>query len=257
MISPLSSIDPKAKLGNNVTVSPFVTIYGDVEIGDGTWIGPNAVIMDGARIGKNCKIFPSAVISAIPQDLKYKGEESLTIIGDNCIIREYVTINKGTEDKMKTQIGNNCLLMTHVHIAHDCIIGNNVILVNNVNLAGHITIEDYAILEGLVGVQQFITIGAHSFITGNTMVRKNVPPYTKSAREPVQYVGVNSVGLSRRGFAKEDITLIEDIYRIIFVRGLNVSNAVEQVKKDIKDHPIKTQILDFIAHSKDGIIRGI
>jgi UDP-N-acetylglucosamine acyltransferase len=147
--------------------------------------------------------------------------------------------------------------MAYVHIAHDCIIGNNVIIVNSVNLAGHITIDDYAILEGLVAVQQFIHIGAHSFITGSTMVRKNVPPYVKSAREPIQYVGVNSVGLSRRGFAKEDITLIEDIYRIIFVRGLNLTNALEQVKVDIKAHPLKDEILAFIQNSKDGIIRGI
>ncbi len=257
MISPLASVDSKAKIGNGVTISPFSTIYGNVEIGDGTWIGPSAVIMDGARIGKNCQIFPGAVISAIPQDLKYKGEDTLTIIGDNTIIRECVTINKGTEDRWKTQLGDNCLIMAYVHIAHDCSIGNHVIIVNSVNLAGHITIDDYAILEGLVAVQQFIHIGAHSFITGNTMVRKNVPPYVKSAREPIQYVGVNSVGLSRRGFAKEDITLIEDIYRIIFVRGLNLTNAIEQVKVDIKGHPLKDQILDFIQQSKDGIIRGI
>jgi UDP-N-acetylglucosamine acyltransferase len=257
MISPLASIDPKAKIGNGVTIAPFTTIYGNVEIGDGTWIAPNVVIMDGARIGKNCKIFPGAVISAIPQDLKYKGEDTLTIIGDNTIIRECVTVNKGTDDKWKTQIGNNCLIMAYVHIAHDCIIGNNVIIVNSVNLAGHITIDDYAILEGLVAVQQFIHIGAHSFITGNTMVRKNVPPYVKSAREPIQYVGVNSVGLARRGFSKEDITLIEDIYRIIFVRGLNLTNALEQVKADIKNHPLKDEIIAFILDSKDGIIRGI
>jgi UDP-N-acetylglucosamine acyltransferase len=257
MISPLASIDSNAKIGNNVTISPFATIYADVEIGDGTWIGPNAVIMDGARIGKNCQIFPGAVVSAIPQDLKYKGEPALTIIGDNTIIRECVTINKGTVDRMKTQIGNNCLIMAYVHIAHDCIIGNNVIIVNSVNLAGHITIDDYAILEGLVAVQQFIHIGAHSFITGNTMVRKNVPPYVKAAREPIQYVGVNSVGLSRRGFKKEDITLIEDIYRLIFVRGMNITNALEQVKNEIADHSLKSEIVEFILASKDGVIRGI
>ncbi len=257
MISPLASIDPKAKIGKHVTISPFATIYPNVEIGDHTWIGPNAVIMDGARIGAHCQIFPGAVVSAVPQDLKYKGEDTLTVIGNHTIIRECVTINKGTQDRWKTQIGENCLIMAYVHIAHDCIIGNHVIIVNSVNLAGHITIDDYAILEGLAAVQQFIHIGAHSFITGNTMVRKNVPPYVKAAREPIQYVGVNSVGLSRRGFEKEDITLIEDIYRLVFVRGLNLTNAIEQVKSEIKAHPLKDQIIDFIQNSKDGIIRGI
>ena len=178
----LSYIHPDAKLGANVTVEPFSTVYENVEIGEGTWIGPNVTIFPGARIGKNCRIFPGAVIAAIPQDLKFSGEETTVEIGDNTTIRECVTVNRGTTDKMKTAIGSNCLLMAYVHVAHDCIIGNNVIIANSVNLAGHVTIEDYAILEGLVAVQQFVTIGAHTFITGGSLVRKNVPPFTKAAR---------------------------------------------------------------------------
>jgi len=204
-------IHPGAKIGNNVTVSPFAYVDDNVTIGDDTWIGPNVTIFSGARIGKNCRIFPGAVISAIPQDLKFAGEDTITEIGDNTTIRECVTINRGTTDKMKTAVGSNCLLMAYVHVAHDCILGNNIIMANSVNLAGHVTVEDWAILEGLVAVQQFVRIGAHAFITGGSLVRKNVPPFTKAAREPLQYVGINSVGLRRRGFTNESVLEIEDI----------------------------------------------
>jgi UDP-N-acetylglucosamine acyltransferase len=257
MIHQFTQIDSKAKLGNNVTVSPFTTIYGDVVIGDNCWIGPNVTIMDGARIGNNVKIFPGAVVSAIPQDLKYKGEPTTTEIGDNTVIRECVTINKGTIDRNKTVVGKNCLLMAYVHVAHDCIIGNNVILANNVGLSGHITIDDYAILEGTAVAQQFVHIGAHTFIGGATLIRKNVPPFVKAAREPISYIGVNSVGLSRRGFDKDVIKRIEDIYRIIFVRGFNLSKAVETVEQEMEESEEKKIILDFIRNSKDGVIKGI
>jgi UDP-N-acetylglucosamine acyltransferase len=257
LIHQFTSVDPKAKIGTNVTISPFSTIYGDVEIGDDCWIGPNVTIMDGARIGKNVKVFPGAVISAIPQDLKYKGEQTTAEVGDNTVVRECVTINKGTVDRGKTAVGKNCLLMAYVHLAHDCIIGNNVILANNVGLSGHITIEDYAILEGTAVAQQFVTIGAHSFIGGATLIRKNVPPFVKAAREPISYVGVNSIGLARRGFEKDVIKQIEDIYRIIFVRGFNMAKALETVEAEIPDSAVKTQILEFIRSSKDGVIRGI
>lgn len=257
MISPLAYIHPNAKIGKNVTVEPFAYIQGDVEIGDGTWIGPNSVTMDGARIGKNCRIFPGAVISGIPQDLKFEGEMTTTEIGDNTTIREFVTVNRGTKDKWKTVVGSNCLLMAYVHIAHDCILGDHVILANSVNVAGHVTIGDWAILEGYVGVSQFIHIGAHSFIAGQCGVRKNVPPFVKAAREPLAYVGVNSVGMRRRGFSNESILQIEDIYRTLYVKGLNVSNAVDVIEKEAPDSPEKNQILEFIRNSKDGIIRGM
>ncbi|HPQ08490.1 MAG TPA: acyl-ACP--UDP-N-acetylglucosamine O-acyltransferase [Bacteroidia bacterium] len=257
MISPLASVSPKAQLGKNVTVSPFATIEENVIIGDNTWIGPNAVIMSYSRIGENCKIFPGAVIGAIPQDLKYSGEESTVEIGNNTTIREFVTIHRGTKDKMTTKVGDNCLLMAYVHVAHDCIIGNNVILANSVGLSGHIIIEDYAIIEGMSAAQQFITIGKHAFVGGASLIRKSVPPYVRCAREPLQYIGVNSVGLTRRGFTPEQIKQIEDIYRIIYVKGYNLQNALEVVEKEIPDSVFKKEILDFIKNQKDGVIKGI
>lgn len=256
MISPLAYIHPDAKIGEKVTIEPFTTIAADVIIGEGTWIGPNVSIMDGARIGKNCRIFPGAVISAIPQDLKYSGEHTTATIGDNTTIREYVTINKGTNDKHTTKVGSHCLLMAYVHVAHDCEVGNHVILANCVNLAGHVIIEDHAILEGLVAVQQFVKIGVHTFITGGSLVRKNVPPFVKAAREPLSYVGINSVGLRRRGFSNEAITQIEDIYRTIYVRGFNVTNALNIVEMEAPNIPEKYTIINFIRESVNGIMRG-
>ncbi|MBN8697260.1 MAG: acyl-ACP--UDP-N-acetylglucosamine O-acyltransferase [Bacteroidetes bacterium] len=256
-MSNLSYIHPDAKIGKDVTISPFASIYEDVEIGDGTWIGPNVTIFPKARIGKNCKIFPGAVIAAIPQDLKFKGEESIVQIGDNTTIRECVTVNRGTADKMKTVVGSNCLIMAYAHIAHDCIVGDNVIIANSVNLAGHVDIEDWVIIEGGTGVGQFVRIGAHSFISGLAGVRKNVPPFTKAAREPLQYVGVNSVGLRRRGFSNETISQIEDIYRTLYVKGHNVTNALAIIEQEAPASAEKQQILDFIRNSKDGIMRGI
>ena len=256
-MSQLSYIHPNAKIGKDVTIEPFSTIYENVEMGDGTWIGPNVTIFQGARIGKNCRVFPGAVISAIPQDLKFKGEDTTAEIGDNTTIRECVTINRGTTDKMKTAIGSNCLLMAYVHLAHDCIIGNNVVIANSVNLAGHVEIEDHTILEGLVAVQQFVKIGAHAFITGGSLVRKNVPPFTKAAREPLQYIGINSVGLRRRGYSNERILEIEDIYRTLYIKGHNVTNALAIIEQEAPVSNEKEQILNFIRESKNGIMRGI
>jgi UDP-N-acetylglucosamine acyltransferase len=249
-------IHPDAKIGKNVTIDPFSYISGDVVIGDNTWIGPNVTIMDGARIGNNCRIFPGAVISAIPQDLKFHGEVTTAEIGNNTTIRECVTINRGTVDRNKTVVGDNCLLMAYVHIAHDVFVGNNVILANTANIAGHVTIEDHVILEGVVAVQQFITIGEHSFIAGGSLVRKDVPPFVKAAREPLTYAGINAIGLRRRGYQTATISQIEDIYRHIFVHGTNVSKSLEEIKASIEDSPEKTQILNFIQGSQKGIIRG-
>lgn len=252
----LSNIHPKAKIAENVTIDAFATIDEDVEIGEGTWIGPNACVMDGARVGKNCRIFPGAVISAIPQDLKFQGEYSTVEVGDNTSIREFCTIHKGTIDKKRTIIGKNCLLMAYVHVAHDCTLGDNVILANSVQIAGHVTIDDFAILEGLSAVQQFIHIGAHAFVAGYTPVRKNVPPYVKAARDPISYVGVNSVGLRRRGFDHDLVLQIEDIYRTLYLKGYNVSNAVEIIEKEAPSSKEKEYILQFIKASDKGIIRG-
>lgn len=256
-ISPLAYVHPKARLGKNVVVEPFASIYGDVVIGDGTWVGPNAVLLDGARIGKECRIFPGAVIGAIPQDLKFAGESTTAEVGNGTTIRECVTINRGTADRMRTSVGDNCLLMAYVHLAHDCMVGSNVVIANSVNLAGHVTIDDWAILEGNVAVQQFLHIGAHSFIAGASLVRKNVPPFVKAAREPLSYVGVNVVGLRRRGFKDEAITRIEDIYREIFVRNTNVDRAVQYVEQSLPPSPERGLILDFIRSSPKGIMRGL
>lgn len=257
MISNLASVHPKAKIGKNVTISAFATIYEDVEIGDNVYIHPNAVIYPDTIIGEGCKIFPGAIIGIVNQDLKYKGEKSNTVIGKNTVIREYATIHKGTADRMTTKVGDNCLIMAYTHLGHDCLVGNNVIIANNGSLAGHITIEDYAILEGVVAAQQFVNIGAHSFIAGASLVRKSVPPYVRVAREPLQFIGVNTIGLARRGFDKEVIKQIEDIYRIIFVRGHNISNALEIVESEMPDTAIRKQIVDFIRNQKDGIVKGI
>lgn len=257
MVSNLASVHPKAQLGNNVTVEPFATIGGNVIIGDNAWIGPNAVIMDGSRIGKNSKIFPGAVIGGIPQDLKFKGEDSLAEVGENTVIREYVTINRGTIDRMTTKVGNSCMIMAYTHIAHDSLVGNNAIIASYVGITGHITVEDWAIIEGLSGAQQFLTIGAHSFIAACSQIRKSVPPFIRVAREPLQYIGVNIVGLTRRGFSKETIKNIEDIYRIIFVRGYSMSKALEMVESECPDTLERRQILDFIRNEKDGIVKGI
>jgi len=253
---PNTNIHPEAKIGKNVIIEPFTTIYKDVVIEDGTWIGPNVTIFNGARIGKNCKIFPGAVISAIPQDLKFDDEITTTEIGDNCIIRECVTINRGTTDRMKTVVGDNCLLMAYVHVAHDCIVGNNCVLANCVNLAGHVTIGDFVIIEGVVGVQQFVDIGEHSFIAAGSNVRKNVPPYIKAARAPLTFAGVNSVGLRRRGFSSDAVIQIEDIFRTIYTRGLNVTNAVKVIEQEAPKSKEKEIILKFIEDSTKGIIRG-
>ena len=212
MTKSLNHIHPNAKIASNVTIEPFTTIQQDVEIGENTWIGPNVTIMDGARIGANCKVFPGAVISAVPQDLKFKGEESLTIIGDHTVIREFTTINRGTSATGKTEIGSHCLIMAYSHIAHDCLVGNHCIFSNNSALAGHITIGNHVVLAGLTAIQQFCSIGDFAFISGGSLVRKDIPPYTKVARDPLIFVAVNSIGMERNGVGKEQIRLVQEVY---------------------------------------------
>lgn len=257
MNQPLAYVNPEAKVADTVVIEPFAAIDKDVEIGEGTWIGSNVTIMKGARIGKNCKIFPGAVISAIPQDLKFNGEYTTVNIGDNTIIREFVTINRGTKASNETVIGNNCLLMAYVHIAHDCVIGNNCIIANTTSLAGHITVGDWAIIGGLSGVHQFVNIGEHVMISGGSLIRKDVPPFTKAAREPLSYAGVNSIGLRRRGFTSEQINSIQDIYRILFLKGLNVTQAVKYIEANIPATKERDLILSFINQkSNRGLMKG-
>ncbi len=257
MIHPLAYIHPEARIAPNVSIDPFVSIHRDVEVGEGTWIGSNAVIMDGARIGENCKIFPGAVISAPPQDLKYKGEPSTVLIGNNTTIREFVTLNRGTElDKNTTTIGENCLLMAYVHVAHDCIIGNNVIIVNSVQLAGHIEIQDFAFIGGTSAVHQFVKIGTHAMVSGGSLVRKDVPPFTKAGRDPLAYCGINTIGLRRRGFSNEKINEIQEIYRHVYLKGLNNSDALDVIELEVPPSKERDEILDFIRTSERGIMRG-
>jgi len=256
MIHPLTYIHPDARISPNVTIDPFTTVHKNVEIGEGTWIGSNVTIMEGARIGKNCRIFPSTIISAIPQDLKFKGEDTLTVIGDNSTIRECVTINRGTADRNETRIGKNCLIMAYSHIAHDCQIGDNCIFSNNTTLAGHIIVGDNVVLAGITAVQQFVRIGSYAFITGGSLVRKDVPPFVKAAREPLSYVGVNSIGLKRKGYSLEKINHILDIYRILYVRGYNVTKALNIIEAEIRVSDERDEIITFIRDTGRGIMRG-
>jgi UDP-N-acetylglucosamine acyltransferase len=256
MNQPLAYIHPDAKIGSNVKIDPFSMIHSNVEIGEGTWVGSNVTIFEGARIGKNCKIFPGAVISAIPQDLKYEGEETTAEVGDNTIIREFVTINRGTKAYNKTVVGSNTMLMAYVHVAHDCVVGNNCILANGVTLAGHIVVDDFAIIGGLSAVHQFVHIGGHVMISGGSLVRKDVPPYTRSAHEPLSYVGINSVGLRRRGFDNEKINQIQEIYRILFTKGYTSSKALTVIEEQIPAFAERDEIISFVKNSSRGIMKG-
>jgi UDP-N-acetylglucosamine acyltransferase len=256
MIQPLAYVHPSAKIADNVVIDPFVTIHKNVEIGEGCWIGPNVTIFEGVRMGKNCRVFPGASIGAIPQDLKFEGEETLTIIGDHVTIREYVTINKGTKALGFTKVGNHVLLMAYVHLAHDCVVEDYAILANSVQLAGHVAVGEAAILGGAALVHQFVKIGKHSMISGGSLVRKDVPPFTKAAREPLAYEGVNSIGLRRRGFSNEQINGIQDIYRILFVKGYNTSAALKIIETEVPTSRERDEILQFIRESDRGIMKG-
>lgn len=249
-------VHPNAQIGENVEIGPFTTIAEDVVIGDGCWIGSNVTIMDGTRIGQNTRIFPGAIVGAVPQDLKFDGEESLLEIGDNVIIREYCTINRGTKANYVTKISDNSLLMAYVHVAHDCVIGERCILANNVNLAGHIEIGNFSVLGGLTAVHQFVKIGEHAMVSGGSLVRKDVPPYVKAAREPLCYVGVNSVGLRRRGFTSDQINHIQDIYRILYVHGNNTTQALQIIEATVEATKERDYILSFIRGADRGIMKG-
>lgn len=253
----LAVISPHAEIGENVTISPFVTVEDDVVIGDGCWIGPNAVIMSGTRLGKNCKVFPGAIVGATPQDLKYNGEKSTLEVGENTIIREYCTLNRGTKANGKTVIGKNCLLMSYVHIAHDCIVGNHCILANNATLAGHVEVDDHALLGGMVAVHQFTRIGAHTMLGGGVLLNKDVPPFVRVARYPASYIGVNVIGLRRKGFEEKSIRHIQDVYHQLFVVNQNRKQALEAISNEIPDSPERRQIMSFVHESKNGIIKGL
>lgn len=257
MISSLAYIDPAATIGNNVTIAPFAVVQANVTIGDDSHIMSHAIILENTIIGKRCKIFPGAVIGAIPQDLKFVGEKTTVEIGNDTTIRECVTVNRGTKDKWKTVVGNNCLLMAYTHVAHDCIIGNHVILANSVQLAGHVEIGDFAIVGGMAAAIQFAKIGIHTYIAGHTEIRKDIPPYIKAGRSPLSYVGVNSVGLQRRGYTLEKINQISDVYRYMYNKGMNTTQALEYIEKNLPDCTERNEILSFVSKSQKGIIKQL
>ena len=255
MISPLASIHPAAKIGKDVEIGPFVFIDQDVEIGDRTRIDANATICRYTKIGQDCHVFPSAVIGAIPQDLKFKGEVTWTIIGDRNVMRECCTIHRGTASKGQTVVGNDNLIMAYCHVAHDCILHDHIIMSNTVQLAGEVEVDDFAILGGGSLVHQFTHIGGYVMIQGGSKVNKDIPPFIIVAREPIAFCGINSVGLSRHGFSLERVHTIQDVYRQIYNSGLNVSQAVAQVESSIEPSEDRDMILNFIKSSPRGIVR--
>ena len=253
-IHPSAIIDPKAEIGENVKVGPFVIIENDVVIGDGTEIKSSAVIKSGARIGKECRIFQSAVISEIPQDLKFSGEKTLLEIGDRTIVREFCTLNRGTSELGKSSIGNDCLLMAYVHVAHDCVIGDKTILANGVQLAGHVSIGYHVTIGGMTPIHQFCNVGDHAFVGGGYRVVQDVPPYILASGEPLKFAGVNNVGLRRRGFSSESRMNIKRIYKQIFYSAMNMSESIKEIKSNIEQTEEVKIILNFIENSNRGLI---
>ena len=238
MISPLAYVSPKAQIGKNVTIDAF------------------AYIDDNVILGDNCHVFPSAAIGCVPQDLKFKGEETWTVIGNNCVIREFATIHRGTASRGKTVIGNNNLIMAYCHIAHDCVLGSNIIMSNVTQLAGEVEIDDFAVIGGGTLVHQFARIGAHVMIQGGSKVGKDVPPYIIAGREPLGFYGINSIGLNRRGFTPEQIHTIQEAYRFIYQSNLNTTQALDQIEATMPQSTERDKIIEFIRASTRGIIRA-
>ncbi len=255
-ISPLAHVHPNAKIGESVVIEPFAFVDDNVEIGDGTLVMSNANIRFGARIGKNCRIFPGAVISAIPQDLKFVGEDTLAIVGDNTTVRECATVNRGTKSRGETRVGNNCLLMAYSHLAHDCIVKNNVIIGNATQVAGEVEIDDFAILSGGCLVHQFTCIGRNVMVQGGSRIGKDLPPFIMAGREPISYVGLNSVGLRRHQFTSEQINEIQEVYRYVYQAGYNTTDALRKIEEELPESELRNVIVGFIRASKRGIVRG-
>jgi UDP-N-acetylglucosamine acyltransferase len=248
-------INPGAQIGKDVEIGPFTIVEDDVIIGDGTQIASNVLLAAGTRIGKSCRISHGAVLGTLPQDLKFSGEKTTLEIGDNTTIREYATLNRGTTDHWKTVVGSNCLLMAYVHVAHDCTVGNNVILANSVNMAGHVTIEDFVGIGGLTPIHQFVKIGTQTFIGGGYRVAKDVPPYILAMGEPLQFGGLNSVGLRRRGFSPEALSALKKAYRILYRKNLTVQGAVAEIEDSIEQLPEVAHLVAFLKERDRGIIR--
>lgn len=250
-------VHPEAKIGNNVSIGNFTNIYEDVEIGDNCEIHGNVTIFPGARIGSGVKIFPGAVVAGIPQDLKFRGEKTYAYVGDGTTLRECVTVNRGTASKGETRVGSNCLIMAYSHVAHDCRIGNRVIISNASQLAGEVVVDDCAVIGGGSLIHQFCHLGRNIMLQGGALVNKDIPPYVKAAREPISYVGLNSVGLHRNGFTEEEIRHIADIYRLLYLSDLNVTNAVKLIEERIPESKFRNEIVNFVTNSERGIIRSV
>jgi UDP-N-acetylglucosamine acyltransferase len=253
-IHPTAIVSPNAKLGEDVQVAAYAIIEGDVEIGDGTIVGPHVCIYDGARIGKNVKFYQSAAVSNAPQDLKYANEKTYFHIGDNTVVREFVTLHRGTVETNESKIGSNCLIMAYAHIAHDCIIGDNCIIANSVQVAGHVTIGNWVIIGGGSLVHQFGIIGNHAMIQGGMSVAADVPPFVMAANVPMKYSGLNVIGLRRRGFSNEDIQTLKDAYKMFYFSGLNTSDAKEEINAKFTNKYVK-EIVEFIEKSKRSILK--
>ena len=254
-IHPSAVIDSKAEIGEDVQIGPFAVIEADVKIGDGCEIHPHAVIASGTTIGSKSRIFSGAVIGTIPQDLKFDNEKTFVSIGENTTIREYATVNRGTNHSWTTRVGDNCLLMAYSHTAHDCQIGNNVVIANAVNMAGHVVIEDHVGVGGMCAIHQFVHIGGHSFIGGMSAIKKDVPPYILAMGDPLTYGGLNSVGLSRRGFTPEVLSLLKKAYKVLYRQNLTIDQAVEKIEQEFEMVPELSRLLDFLKGSERGIIR--
>ena len=249
-------INPDARLADDVTVGPFTTIASNVEIGPGTKIGSNVTILEGTRIGAGCTIFPGAVVGAVPQDLKFRGEDTLAIIGDNTTLRECVTVNRGTASKGFTRVGSNTLIMAYSHVAHDCVVGNNVIISNASQLAGEVVVDDFAVIGGGSLIHQFCHIGSHIMMQGGALVNKDIPPFIRAAREPISFTGINTIGLRRRGFSSETIELIQEAYRILYFSGLGIADALAEIEAKLPATPERDAIVGFVRSSERGILRG-
>jgi UDP-N-acetylglucosamine acyltransferase len=254
-IHPTAIIHQYAKLADDVKVDPFTIINDGVEIGAGCEIGSHALIDSGTIIGKNCKVHHGAVLGTLPQDLKFEGERTLLTIGDGTVIREYATLNRGTHWRGKTVVGKNCFIMIYAHVAHDCLLGDQVILANSANLAGHVEIGDYAIIGGVVPIHQFVKIGVHSIVGGGFRVQKDVCPYALVGGYPLKTMGLNRIGLKRRGFSEKTMEILEKTFRILFRSNLNTSQAIERVKAEVELIPEVQNILDFVAQSERGVIK--
>lgn len=254
-IHPTAIVDSGVQIGDDVSIGPYAVIENDVIISDGSQIGSHVLIHAGTRMGKKCRVFKGAVLGTDPQDLKYAGEKTTLEIGAETTIREFCTLNRGSSHRLKTVIGTKCLLMAYVHIAHDCLIGEQVVLANAVNMAGHVTIDPYASVGGMTPIHQFVRIGKYVFIGGGLRVPKDVPPYILAAGEPLNFAGLNRVGLSRRGFSEATMLQLRRAYKLIYRSGLNVTQAVTRIKETMELIPEIQEIIDFINSSERGIIK--